>query len=455
MKACVLSGTTRDSLISVLLRLYEEYSVDSFVIVGTEKSVYEYSEAVKFADIKVEVKKVLSESDFSKNINTLTEILKDVDIVDVTGGIKAMAGSVGIASEISKKPITYLEGPSDYFKAYYPYVPRPLQKIDLFGSVQKPSKKELKLKENLPKMLDYEDFHKNLAFIFNYLTRNGDYTLRVKLEKASVDTLVNLSTDKNAWDSLEKILHNMGHISINDKYGIDTKEMLQKEKKNPPKNENKSEEDLTLDFLTNIGYYTLYDNEGREAKSLMDNKIVIVDTNFIISYDFVNVNPLLILTVDCVKREVKTKYTEEGNPMGRLAYVKMIHLPNLRIEDYGKDCIIKYEGKVLNQCDSCLTEYVERFPNGLAGKTVYLTRDTKHKNIVENTIVKPIILKADKAKYERGKGYYSFFKTLYLYVIITGSRVEISNDEMRVTLEDYEGSKVSVKYEEREQKQKA
>lgn len=441
MKACVLSGTSRDSLISVLLRLYEDYSVDSFVIVGTEKSVYDYSEASNFSDIKVEVKKVLSESDFMKNVNTLTEILKDVDIVDITGGTKAMAGSVGIASEVTKKPVTYLEGPSDYFKTYYPYVPRPLQKIDFFRDIKKSGKKELKLRESLPSSLNYEDFHKNLAFIFNYLTRNGDYILNVKFENAGVNFPVNLSSDENAWKALEKVLQNMNTIFIGGKYIIDPKGMHEKKSYGV---------DLTLDFLTNIGYYTLYTNDGKEVKSLIENKIVIVDTNILFSYDFVNVNPLLILTIDCVTREIGAKYTEEGNPMAKLANAKLIYLTNLRVEDYDKDCIIKEEGKVKNRCDACLIEYVSRFPNSLAEKTVYLTRDIKHEDLIEKTIVKPMIVKADKAKYERGKGYYSFFKAMYLYVVITGKRVEISNDEMKVTLESKRRSEVDVKYEEKD-----
>ncbi|WP_338602905.1 hypothetical protein V6M85_03205 [Sulfolobus tengchongensis] len=430
MKALISSGTTPDALKSVITRLYEEYGIEEFLVIGTGKSIYNYEDIKKFGDFKVEVNVGLSESDFNRNIESLKSLLKDIDVVDLTGGTKAMAGSIGIASILLNKPVSYLEGPTEYFKSYYPFTPRTLQRFSIYGKISG-NKKKLKFEENFPNETNYLDFPKIFSYIFNYLTVNGDYTLKIDFKgNRDASKLYDLSTDEMAWKSLEKALQSLGTVIMGNGYYANLSKGLNCNYGYENRN------DLTLDFLTNVGYCTL---TGEGLDQLRD-KLVIVDTNVLFTYDFVKINPRHYITIDCVKEEISHKSSDEKNPFARLAIYKLDSL-GFYVEDY-KNCIEEGSKNVKNKCDACLITYVERLPNYLSDDVVFLTRDKNlYGSFSQKTKIKRILLKEKKADYERGRGYYSFFKLLYLYVILTGESVKMEN----VMIEPGNRDKVNIK----------
>ncbi|NON63340.1 hypothetical protein HLB03_11625, partial [Acidianus sp. DSM 29099] len=276
--ALISVGTSNDQAISSILRIYEKFSIKSFIIAGTSSSALpDSNELGKFADIDIkEVINDLSPSDIAGNVKKLEERLKNsVKLVDLTGGTKALASSFTIFSTKKGIPITYLEGPG-VFASHYPYVPRPLQSFKTYGNIGD-KYSQIKCIENLDlKMFDVNYF----SYYFNLITTEEDYNLGVYV--GDVVERVDLSSDEKA-------------LSF-------TEELLNKLKKVTPQY---SPTGFNLESISSLSGLNMYNVK-------LDKNFIILDTNtfYNVPSEILNLNNSVFLVLDCVQSELRYKCLE-------------------------------------------------------------------------------------------------------------------------------------------------
>ncbi|WP_150111376.1 hypothetical protein [Candidatus Acidianus copahuensis] len=417
--ALISVGTSNDQAISSILRIYEKFSIKSFIIAGTSSSALpDSNELGKFADIDIkEVINDLSPSDIAGNVKKLEERLKNsVKLVDLTGGTKALASSFTIFSTKKGIPITYLEGPG-VFAFHYPYVPRPLQSFKTYGNIGD-KYSQIKCIENL----DLEMFDVNyFSYYFNLITTEEDYNLGVYV--GDVVERVDLSSDEKA-------------LSF-------TEELLNKLKKVTPQY---SPTGFNLESISSLSGLNMYNVK-------LDKNFIILDTNtfYNVPSEILNLNNSVFLVLDCVQSELSYKCLEESKDEGCFAWhnlkrlkglvsVSSTQIPGGLPKNYVKEKMNGMSGK--NTCDVEIAKYVENIPTIISDYTALITFDKKLSSFIQN---KKNVVVPSKGNYKvRGNGYLSLFRALmmlgrYYKIVLRGQRGSI-------TLKTEKDFKVSISY---------